>query len=215
MLLEDKEIDIIIKPQNRKYYEKIYNKPLKNGESIRIKQKLVQKNSRIIIDCICDFCNKPFSRKRVDIHDGLTFCSNKCRNENLKRNNPNPPKEKILVNCAVCNNEFPVFEYKFKNQDYFLCSRDCYKKHRSLIYNGENLYNYQDIKVECEYCHKEVKVSQFDVESRNHLFCSQGCYWNHRKENYTEFYYSSALNDSRKETKPEELIREWLENNNI
>lgn len=214
MLLLEKEIEINITPQNRKYYEYILNKPLKNKDVIQIKQDLISKTSRVQVECQCDFCHAFFSRKRVDVHS-LTFCNKNCRNENLKLNNPNPTKEKIEVNCTVCNKSFSVFESKYKNQEHFLCSRECYKKHRSLLYNGENIYNYQNLIVECEYCHQSFKVSQFDKESRNHLFCSPECYWNHRKENYNELYYSASLNDSRKETTPEQKVREWLENNDI
>lgn len=214
MLLDEKEIELIIKPKNREYYEQVCNRTLKNGEKIIIKQKYVNKTSRTIIECACDFCDKHFFKKIGDIRSENTFCSKECRHENFKLINPNPSKEKITVRCEVCNVEFPVHESKYKNQEHFLCSRECYKKHRSLVYKGENIYNYQNMKVDCEYCGNEFKIVQFDIESRNHLFCSQECYWNHRKEHYTEFYYKNDLNESRNETLPEKLVREWLDKNN-
>jgi G:T-mismatch repair DNA endonuclease (very short patch repair protein) len=215
MLLKEKDIEVKINHRNRKYYGVICNKELKNGDSLIVRQGDVQKTSRILVICECDFCLESFPKKMVDIVGNKTFCSKKCRNENLKLNNPNPSKDKVKVPCSVCNEDVFIDEAKSKKQQHFLCSRDCYKIHRSIVYKGDKLYNYQNLKVECENCNKKFKVSQFDIDSRNHLFCSQECYWKHRKDNYTNIYYSSSLNDSRKETKPEIMVREWLEQNNI
>lgn len=216
MLIEDKDIEIKINHRNRKYYEEIFNKELKNRDLITIKQKDVQNTARTLVECECDFCTSPFMKKIGEIVN-KTFCSKECRNEHLKLNNPNPKKDEIKVECSVCKEPIYVNEAKSKSQEHFLCSRECYKKHRSLIYKGDKIYNYQDLIVECEHddCIVKFKVSQFDIDSRNNLFCSPECYWNHRKDNYTDIYYSSDLNNSRKETKPERLVREWLDNNNI
>jgi very-short-patch-repair endonuclease len=211
MLIMEREIEVTVNHRNRKYFEEIHNIVLKNGDSLITLQKHVQKTSRILVVCKCDFCDKEFSRKMVDITGNHTLCSKDCKTEHFKLNNPNPSKEKIKVKCSVCDKDIYINESQIKRQEHFLCSRDCYKKHRSLLYVGKNLYNYQDLKVDCEYCNKRLKVSKYDIESRNHLFCSHECYWKFKKDNYIEFYYSANLNNSRKETNPESLVREWLE----
>lgn len=220
-MIKDIEMSIKINHANRKKYELKFNETFKNGQTIKIKQTQILETTRTEVKCICDYCNKDCYKKRVDIKlDSKTFCNKDCKNNFLKNlylsdKNPNPKKDKIKVNCEVCNKEFLIFESKFKNQKNFVCSRDCYKKHRSNNYNGSNIYNYQDSYVPCEMCKKNVKTSKWYMENKKHIFCSQDCYWEHRSIYYKEFYYDSSLNDSRKETKPEKLVREWLEDNKI
>lgn len=220
-MIKDMEISIKINHANRKKYEIKFNKTFVNGQTITINQKDILETTRIEVECICDYCNKTCFKKRVNIKlNSNTFCNKDCKNNYLKElylsdKNPNPKKDKVKVNCEVCNKEFLVFESKYKKQENFICSRNCYKKHRSNNYNGSNIYNYQDLYVPCEMCEKEVKTSKWYVDNKKHIFCSHDCYWEHRKAYYKEFYYDSSLNDSRKETKPERMVREWLEDNKI
>lgn len=187
---------------------------LKNHQTIWIGQLDVLQSSRISVECKCDCCGKYFTKKRVDIHNiNNTLCSKECRNKSIK--NPNPKKEKITVSCEVCNKEIQIHESKYKSQQYFLCSNDCYKIHRSQTYCGDKVYNYQNILCTCDMCGSTYKSSKWEVEEKYRRFCSQECYWNYRKENYQSEYYKPHLNDSRDETKIERMIREWLENNNV
>ncbi|QJT70403.1 hypothetical protein [Microcystis phage MaeS] len=164
---------------------------------------------------MCDICGKSFSKKRVDLKSDITLCGNTCRNQYLRENNPNPKKDKIEKNCEVCGTTIEVFPSKLKRQDNFLCSRECYKKHRSDTYSGNKIYNYQDLKTDCSYCGNAFKTIEYDLQANNHLFCTQDCYWLFRKENYKEVYYNHSLNDNRKETTPEKMVREFLSNNKI
>lgn len=214
-MITEKEVVVQINGNNRKKYEEILLKDLKNGESIEIKQSQVLPTSRLKVECFCDLCQKVFTRRRVDIKTEVTLCSRECRNNYLKLNNPNPKVEKITVKCHICRKSFQVYPSKYKSQDYFMCSRTCYKKHRSDNLHSSSIYNYQNTFVECAMCKKEVKTSQWYTENRKHLFCSQECYWRHRREFYTEFYYKSDLNEARPETNPERLVREWLEEKEI
>ncbi|MCI1763622.1 MAG: hypothetical protein LKI16_21300, partial [Heyndrickxia oleronia] len=198
MIIEDKLIEVIINSRTIKYYEELLKQELKNKQIITIMQKDVYKKSRVVVECICDICQKPFRRPICNIRSTSTLCSNICRNKFLILNNPNPTKDKIKVCCNICNKEIEINESKFKKQKYFLCSRDCYKKHRSEIYRGENLYNYQNIMVPCSYCNNEVKTIEWEIANRKHIFCSQECYFIFRKENYKEVYFATYLNDFRK-----------------
>lgn len=215
VILFEKKIKVELNGYNRKRYEEILNKNLSNYGIIEIQQKFVPKTSRIEVECICDYCGKYFFRKRVYIKGEATLCTRKCRNEWLKQFNPNPPKEKIKVNCNVCDKEILINEAKYKKQKYFLCSRECYKKHRSIRYKGENTYNYNSFSVKCKNCNKKLLATPYDIESRRFLFCSQKCYWNHRSKYYLEYYYLGHFEKQKIETKPERLVREWLDNNNI
>jgi len=208
----DCDINIIIKSQNRRYYETLLNNKFNLNEYITINQNQVSKSSSIFISCECDMCKTIFTRKRVDVKS-MTFCSEECRNLYMKNNNPNPTKDKIIVYCSTCQNEVGVNEAKYNNQGNFFCSRECYNQYRSFYYNKEQIYNYQDLVVECTQCGKPFKTCNFDIKSRNNLFCSPECYWGHRKDNYSELYFIGDL--SIRETKPERLVREYLESNNI
>jgi len=210
--LLDYNIDIIITRQNRKYYQNLLNRELNIAEYVFVNQNQVSKSSKQDVSCECDFCKAIFIRKRIDVKT-LTFCSKECRNNYMKNNNPNPKKEKIIVQCVTCKKEFGINEAKSNIQDNFFCSRECYNNYRSVYYNKEQIYNYQDLNVQCTQCGKSFKTCNFDIENRNNLFCSPECYWNHRKDNYSEVYFIGDL--SIRETKPERLVREYLESNNI
>lgn len=214
-MIIDKYTEVKVSPTNRKKYEKILERELKNGEFIVVNQLDILSGSRTKIECECDHCGERFYRIRSYIKGDTTLCGRKCRNEILKISNPNPIKEKVDVKCCICEIEFQVFPSKFKKQENFLCSRECYSLHRSQRYSGERTYNYQDTHVNCETCGTSIKTSKWYMENKKHLFCSQECYWEHRRTFYTEFYYQRRLNDSRKETKPEKEVREWLENKDI
>ncbi|MGL6081352.1 MAG: hypothetical protein ACRC4N_02445 [Gammaproteobacteria bacterium] len=219
-MIKDIKMDIVINGRNRAKYEMILNKTLSNGEIIQINQIELLNASRLEVVCECDYCGHEFKKQRVSLGKGKTFCGNKCRNENLKNvfksdKNPNPKKDKIDVKCVICDKQIKVFESKFKKQESFLCSRECYKKHRSDKYKGENIYNYQEVFTNCATCGKKVKTSKWYLDNKANIFCGNECYWVHRKDFYKEFYYKDDLNEHRKETMPEKKVREWLLDNNI
>jgi G:T-mismatch repair DNA endonuclease (very short patch repair protein) len=214
MMYKNEMIEIKINHANIKFYKDFFPN-IEKGQIINISQENITPTTRTNVKCKCDFCNKDFYKRRVDVSN-LTFCKRKCRNDYMKvpENNANF-KDKITVNCEICDKSIDIVESKFNKQEYFLCSRDCYKIHRSQKYSGSNMYNYQDVKVNCIKCGKSFKTTKFDLESRENLFCSQECYYDFRKENYREVYWNTALIDRAIETKPERIIREALEEMNI
>lgn len=139
----------------------------------------------------------------------------KCRNEYFVSVSPTKEIAKIDVDCGICHKVFEVHPSKHKKQDNFFCSQECYAIYRSQNFYGDKIYNYQDLFVPCTICKEEVKTSKWYLENKQHQFCSPECYWIHRKSFYLEFYYDSSLNNSRQETKPERLVREWLDNHKI
>lgn len=216
MMYENEIIKVKIHGTNVRHYESVLERKLTFGEEITITQSQLPKTARVKVKCKCDMCAVDFHRTRKDVKE-LTFCGKKCRNEYFKTQNPNLSVERIKVNCEVCNEEFTVTPSKFNKQEHFLCSRECYKIHRSNIYKGEKLYNYQNTIIKCtnDNCCNEVKVTEFDIKRSNHHFCSQTCYWEFKSNHYTEFYYVPQLFEERKETTPESMVREWLENHSI
>lgn len=213
LLLKDHIIKVNITNYNKKYYKNL-GYICDAGEEIDVPQSDLPVASRIKVVCQCDYCHNEFERKRIDVKD-VTLCNRDCRNEYLKLHNPNPCKEKIEVQCASCKKAVLVNESKYKKKKHFLCSRECYKLHRSKNYHSDKLYNYQSITRNCANCQKEIKVIAYDLIHRNNSFCNPSCYHTHKKNNFSSYYFHDALNNSRKETNPEKVVREYLERNKI
>lgn len=215
VLVKEELIEIKVANNNRKHYICELNRNVNYGDILLVRQDQLPRGSRIEVRCKCDVCGKSFHRKLVSIKSDITLCDKECKKAFMSMNNPNPKKEKIEKHCNVCDAPILINEAKSKSQEYFLCSRECYKVHRSKLYNKDKIYNFQNLFVKCENCTEQFKVVKYDIENRNNLFCSPECYWEHRANTYVENYYSTDLNDHRKETLPEKLVREWLEKNNI
>lgn len=131
-VLLDKEIEIKIYSNNRKQYESILCKSLKNGDVISINQYDILPASRAFVECQCDNqnCKEIFTRKRVDVKD-RTYCSTDCRNAFLLANNPNPPKKKVSIPCSVCGKKVLLHLSEYLLHDEHRCSIECYIKSRS------------------------------------------------------------------------------------
>ena len=215
-MYEDIVITVKVHSTNKNHYQSKIDKYIKSGDEIKITQSQLPITSRVEVKCKCDLCEKDFYRVRKDVKEN-TLCSKKCRNDYLKSVNPSLNSIKHVVSCETCKNKFEVVDSKFKSQKFFLCSRECYKKHRSKYYNGDKLYNYQNEFVECNNskCTSKVKTSDYYRENNNHQFCSHKCYWEFKSEYYNEYYYVPQLFEERKETVPESMVRKWLESNCI
>ena len=192
----------------------VLSQSLVNGQIVTINQYDVLPTSRTLVECKCDICGKVFSRVRKDVRE-KTYCGKECRNRFLIENNPNPKKKKIKLSCSICGNSIEVVPSKLNKQDVFMCSRECYAEHRRINFKEDKTYNYQNIFVFCDNCGERIKTTRWYIENKKHQFCTPECYWKHRKTHYKEFYYSPALNNSRGETVPEKMVREWLEKENI
>ena len=214
-IIKTKDIEIIVRPNTREKYSRILKIELNNHQKVTICQTQLLSGSRIKVECKCDYCGNSFHRQRNYIQGEVTLCGRECRNRHLASQNVAKEENKVSVNCSNCESEIKVFVSKFEKQKNFLCSRKCYSEHRSRVYKKENVYNYQNIFVECSMCKTELKTSRWHKNNKEDLFCSQECYWKHRSVFYKEKYYSKKLNNSRKETNPERLVRKWLENNGV
>lgn len=214
ILIDDKLVTIKINGRNKEKYKNILDLDIKNGDIIEIYQYQVLPFSRDEVECICDLCQTHFKRNRINVRN-ITLCGKECRNKYFITQNPNPKKDKLKVKCETCDEDMYVNKSVFKKRKHHLCSRDCYKIHRSRFYNKENTYNYQNFQVECDYCGELHKTIQWEIENREHKFCSQECYFSFRRENYREFYFSKNINNGRPESVPERKVREYLDVNKI
>lgn len=214
-MIKDISIIISINSNNRKKYEKILNNNLKNGDKIKINQNKILKTARVFVECECDICGSDFKRQRVNITTEVTLCSNSCKSEYFKENNPNPKKEKIKTSCSNCQDDVFVNEAKFKQQENIFCSRECYSQFRKKYYNSDKIYNYNSEKYNCDNCNESFIISQFSLKRNNNSFCSPECYAKFRKDNFSNIYYIPRKRDGSQPTLPELLVQEWLEKHNI
>lgn len=129
---------------NRKYYEEKLGLDLKNGQYIKVRQGDIPFSSRMDVSFVCDVCNVEYVAKKNTQKEpsNNTYCSKECHREGKRikmiENNPNP-RNRILVNCYNCGLEYETVPSKYKIQDNFSCSRECYKERRKSM--GFNLLN--------------------------------------------------------------------------
>jgi G:T-mismatch repair DNA endonuclease (very short patch repair protein) len=134
----------------------------------------------------CSECNGTMEQlpSQIEKSKGNHFCSGKCRNVFMSRNNPNPKKEKVKVNCMNCNEEKEINYAKSLTNKYHFCSKQCYWDWRKYALSGENSPLYSRIKCSCNQCGINMDIIPFEKKEGVNNFCSQKCYWKYRSINY-------------------------------
>lgn len=224
MIIDNVSVVVNIVGMNKKNYSKVLGQELKSGDTIKIDQKQLLPTSRTLVWCECDICGDAFTRRMNDVLqkkrtiESPTMCGNECKKEYMRRNNPNPKKDKIEVSCIMCNNKKFVNEALYKSQDVFCCSRKCYADHRSVNYSGANMYNHNSLEIECDWCNEKGKTSQWRIEQEKGKYCSLRCYHYHCMKKHGKIIHTKLnyVNNGRnKKTIPEEMVECFLEKNNI
>lgn len=124
--------------------------------------------------------------------------------------------------CGKSYNVIPA------NADSVVCSVDCQKKWQSTFLIGENANNWKggDRDKLCEFCNDFYTCSS-PYNFKHQRFCSDFCrieYWKENtlhNERFSKSWYEGnrryreSLADRRVETRPERMVREWLDDNDI
>lgn len=185
-------------------------------------ESCVKTRNSITVDCYS--CGQQFISTKTAQNkskSGYLFCSNKC----VGAYNAIYKKTSIEKTCVICNEKYEVKPSIAKNS--VTCSTQCQAKWQSTYLIGKNANNFKGgnrIKT-CEHCNEEYECnSPYQVNHRR--FCSVICKENHWIENTltsSQFIqnryegnltYRTSIQFSKKETKPERMVREWLEQNN-
>lgn len=181
----------------------------------------------------CDFCQSYITKRKSYIND-KNFCDKSCygnwRSENIVGEKHHFYKGKSVLHCEHCTAEIQVYESKFnivKNgiQENIFCGRKCKEKWESINWKGENNPNFSGASVEkyCIFCNNKYAVPlNRDKKSK---FCSVVCKNKYQSEilpldkgwvqTRREIAIRVLKNQKNKDTRPERIVREWLESNSV
>lgn len=158
----------------------------------------------------CEICgkNKKVKPYRVNTQRYCSYeCSNKARHL----------EGTTLVNCSFCHKEFRKNNFYVNNYDNLFCSKDCHGK-----WISEESLN-KRVSVFCEVC--GVKDSIIPSKKSTYKTCSKKCHNIRLKRVSSTDEWIDQMRENGmkglksqqqfKETEPERLVREYLEENGI
>ncbi|MCP9283666.1 hypothetical protein [Bacillus safensis] len=147
-------------------------------------------------------CSAVFKRKLSTIKLE-NFCSTRCSGKVIfGRHNPNPPKQKIEVQCHNCMKTKSVHESVLKKNKYFFCSQLCYQEKRfeitDRLYTMTSIHKkvnqiLSDLNIAFEN-EKQIGLYSLDIylPSYNVAIEVMGDYWH---ANPTKYKNKDELND--------------------
>jgi len=180
------------------------------------------------IEYICDYCGK-IAKKRPSYIKEHNFCCRECyhkyQSEFLRGENNKNSRPKNTYHCANCGKEILLHESVIKHKKNIFCSKQCRFDYDSKAFKGKNNPNYRrgNIKINCLYCGKEFERPAW--EEGRAKYCSKECkdkYWSEvlsktpeNQKRLKQQGINSQLKQKNKFTKPELIVYEYLQNNNI
>jgi len=153
---------------------------------------------------ICEWCNCEYDVPPYR-DEKTKFCSEQCHTEFL-----NKDKHKIETFCAYCNNKILKSPSQISEQNF--CDLNCLGK-----WNGERKFT-QVLKT-CVMCNKEYYVQNSSSEKSK--TCSNECRYEWLSKVFSQLpeekerKVKMLLNQKRKDTKPEIMVKDYLINNNV
>lgn len=87
--------------------------------------------------------------------------------------------KKVDAKCDNCGKVFKLPPYKTKINKHHYCSRECFKKHKSILYTGRPSPRNAQVEIICLNCGKVFKVSP--CYSNKAKYCCRACCYAHRK----------------------------------
>lgn len=168
----------------------------------------------------CHICDKDIFLNDTQMKNsksGFHFCSNEC----VGIYNSKTKNKKIKMKCVICGKEMIVKQCH--SETAVTCSRKCQGKWQSENLIGTKANNFRNAKTKkkCAYCGETYEL--FKRNDKLSKFCSQKCKQKHWAENVitrdsfklSRFEGNIKYRQTKKETKPERLVREWLDKNHI
>jgi G:T-mismatch repair DNA endonuclease (very short patch repair protein) len=182
----------------------------------------ILKTRRGRIELKCFVCQANISKSKSQIgrsKSGNVFCSNECVGTYNSENN----RQNIKKECIICEKEF--ITVKAREEKHITCSKECHNKWQSEYRVGEKSGNFRGgggIK-QCKNCMKDFVVENKTL-MQTRVYCSKACKNQYWAENilHNEKFKIAHFNGNRKyrenragETKPERLVREFLESRGL
>jgi very-short-patch-repair endonuclease len=141
-----------------------------------IKNNKSPKNTRENVNC--SNCDKVFEVKKYRFEDfkkgtvACLCCSRKCQNEFIGRSrrgeNHHNYKDKIKINCQVCDDQFEVAPHRVESAKY--CSVKCQR----VGVGKQNVPKKKRI-ISCDNCTEKVSKWEHQINSHEFHFCSAKC----------------------------------------
>jgi G:T-mismatch repair DNA endonuclease (very short patch repair protein) len=177
-----------------------------------------------IIEVKCHTCNKVFKSTKTakrKSKSGYLFCSNKC----VGKYNAETKLNQIEKTCLICKKDYSVIPALAEKS--VTCSTKCQKKWQSEYLVGENANNYKggERVKKCQNCNGDFTCkSPYQYEHRK--YCGLKCkheFWTknilHNESFRKNWFEGNAKSRERmaqgNETRPETMVREWLESKDI
>lgn len=143
-------------------------------------------------------------------YEGIMNCSLKNGEEIMIEQKflPFSSRNEVYFICDICQEEYVAKRNTQKEATHnTYCSKDCHKegKRRSMNTNNPNPKN--RIHVKCDTCGKDIETVPSVLKRQDAFTCSWECYQERRK--------NRGFNLLNKETVPERMMREYLEDEGI
>ncbi|WP_142383656.1 hypothetical protein [Bacillus sp. V5-8f] len=175
----------------------------------------VSQRRRIIENCF--ICNKKVERTPSQIKkssSGYVFCNIECVGTYNSTQN-----KQLKKTCLICKKDYYTIPSLYDKSK--TCSVNCQHKWQSKFLIRENANNYKGGKyLNCLVCGTEFYAYKYQVENNLTKFCSVACKQENWKKDvitkdvFKKKRYEGILKHRQmfpKETKPEEIVRVWLE----
>jgi len=182
-----------------------------------------------MVEVICDNCGKNIKLKGKSYIKKHNFCNRKCYGEFRKKyyvgSNVYSYKERKVYYCKNCNKEILSLDCVMKNKKNIFCSRECRNEYDSKIFKGNGNPNYKngDIEIKCLYCGKSFERPYAQKDRAK--YCSKECknkHWSEvlsktpeNQERLRQQGINAMKKSKNKFTKPEKVVYEYLQDNNI
>lgn len=195
LIIKDQQVIVKWNGANRKHYEQRGYTFTNSGEAFKVNNiSDLSIGSVVMVQCICDYCGKKFSRKyNAAIKKQTHFCTDICGNRFVGKQRSN--KGIVYKQCAFCNKKYKIKKSLFESSRF--CSRKCKGDYESENKSGANNPNYvKRYTISCGWCGKTLKRTAAYLKSRNMNFCNKDCRNNWHSEVYVK--QQDVINRNRK-----------------
>lgn len=177
----------------------------------------------------CTYCKRFFELKGESYRKEHNFCSRECyhkyQSEFLRGKNNKNSVDKNTYFCANCGKQILELESQVKSKKNIFCSKECRFAYDSKTFKGKGNPNYKrgNIKIKCLYCGKKFERPAY--QKGRAKYCSKECKNKYLSEVLSKTpEYQKRLrqqgikamkSQKNKFTKPERIVYEYLQENNI
>lgn len=125
--------------------------------------KKCRKEARKTHEKTCMSCRVSFR----SAYKNSNYCSPKCRPQNTRN--------RVKVNCHICDKQKEVTPSHYKEYKHHYCSDECKNRGYSLLYSGDRHHNYNTVVSKCGYCGCGFERWASQIDKYTKSYCSKEC----------------------------------------